>query len=64
MPQTPRLKPKWGDRVYFYNNVEYAHYVEHGTSRNRAQPMIEPTYRYLLNEANRLTKALSKDRMA
>jgi hypothetical protein len=29
-----------------------------------AQPMVEPTYRYLLNEANRLTKTLSKARMA
>jgi hypothetical protein len=63
-PVTPRFKPKWGDRVYFFNNVEYAYFIEHGTSRNRAQPMIEPTYRYLLNEANRLTKTLSKDRMA
>ena len=62
--QMPRVKPQWGDRVYLYNNVEYAYYQEHGTSRNRAQPMVEPTYRYLLNEANRLTKTLSKDRMA
>ena len=61
---TPRLKPVWGDRVYLYNNTEYAYFIEHGTPTMRAQPMVEPTYFYLVETANRLTKALKNKRTA
>jgi hypothetical protein len=60
----PAITPKWGDRIFIYNNTEYAIYLEYGTPLMRAQPMVEPTYVLVLSEANRLAKALSNKRVA
>ena len=63
-PNTPSERMfKWGDHVRIYNNVEYAEYIENGTQRMRAQPMIQPTYMYLNGIANRLLNAISKKKI-
>jgi len=56
----PSTKIKIDDKVVIYNNTEYAIYLENGTPRMRAQPMIEPTYQRIYNEAVRVSKALTK----
>jgi hypothetical protein len=48
----PSFNAKWGDQVFLWNNVEYGYYQEHGTPPlKRAQPMIKPTYEYLVPAA-------------
>ena len=58
----PGTAIKAGDVVTLYNNTEYAMFLERGTPRMRAQPMIEPTYHMLLRDARSLTRALSRKR--
>jgi len=60
--QQPNVKIKWGDVVGLYNNAEYAEFIENGTPEMRAQPMIQPTFQYLLGLSTRLLDALSRER--
>ena len=53
---------KAGDVIILGNNTEYAMFLERGTPRMRAQPMVEPTYHMLLRDARSLTRALSRKR--
>ena len=46
--------------VTLYNNTEYAKYVDQGTPRMRAQPMIEPCKMSIASQAELLSKALTK----
>ena len=59
----PRINIDAGDIIVLYNNTEYAIYLETGTPRMSAQPMIEPTYRMLVGVANRLSRQLSKRKL-
>ena len=56
----PNTKIEAGDSVVLYNNTEYAIYLEHGTPKMRAQPMIEPTRQKVYNQAVKLSKILTK----
>ena len=55
----PNVSIKAGDIIVLYNNTEYAIYLETGTPRMAAQPMVEPTYRMLQAVARRLSRQLS-----
>lgn len=48
------------DKVVIYNNTEYAIYLENGTAKMRAQPMVQPTYYRIYSKAVELSKAFSK----
>jgi len=54
---------KTGDTVTFYNNTEYAMYLEAGTEKMEAQPMIQPTISFLTSEARAVSKALSRKKV-
>ena len=56
----PNIKIEADDSVVLYNNAEYAIYLEHGTPRMRAQPMIEPTRQKIYIQAVKLSKILTK----
>lgn len=56
----PGTQIKADDKVTIYNNTSYAGYLEHGTPRMRAQPMVEPTFQRIYNQAELLSKALTK----
>jgi len=62
-PDEPKIKPEWGDRIFIYNNTEYASYVNNGVNQ-RAQPMIEPAYFYITAKAEAILKRLSRDRVS
>lgn len=60
-PSDPYISTiKIDDTVTLFNNTEYANYLEIGTPRMRAQPMVEPTRRSLEKQAILLSKALTK----
>jgi HK97 gp10 family phage protein len=40
---SPKLNPKFNSVITLYNNTEYAIYLETGTPKMSAQPMIVPT---------------------
>jgi len=48
--------------ITLYNNTVYAIYVDQGTPRMRAQPIIEPARRRAEIQAIRLSKLLTKKR--
>lgn len=39
--------------VFIYSNVEYAKHVEHGTSRQSAQPFLIPSFNSEVNQFNK-----------
>lgn len=49
-----------GTMIMIYNNTEYLIYVENGTPKMRAQPMIRPTEQMLMRTAEKLVRALSR----
>ncbi len=51
---------KIDSHVVIYNNTAYAMYLEKGTPRMRAQPMVEPTRRQVELQAIALSKAFTK----
>ena len=61
-PSFPSVSIKAGDTVTLYNNTEYSIFLEKGTPRVRAQPMVLPTSLMLLGQAESLTEALSRKR--
>ena len=56
----PSTRIEADDKVTIYNNTAYAMYLEKGTPRMRAQPMVEPTYHRIYMEATKVSKALTK----
>jgi hypothetical protein len=58
----PNTKIEADDKVIIYNNTAYAMYLEEGTPRMRAQPMVEPTYQRLYSQAEKLSKLLTKEK--
>jgi HK97 gp10 family phage protein len=58
--QFPNVVIKGDAMVTIYNNTEYAIYIENGTERMRAQPMIAPTSQMIELVARKLTVALSR----
>jgi len=46
--------------VHIYNNTEYAIYLENGTHKMSAQPMIEPTSRSTQVVLDNVSKSLTK----
>jgi len=59
----PSISIVAGDVIILYNNTEYIIHLEMGTARQRAQPMVEPTYRELLSVAKAVSDRLSRTRM-
>lgn len=59
-PKTPTVKVEAGSIVVLYNNTEYAIYLETGTPKMRAQPMVEPTRIELEALASQLSKELTR----
>jgi hypothetical protein len=49
-----------GSFVVLYNNTEYVGFLEHGTPKMRAQPMVAPTRVQLEAVALKLSKLLTK----
>jgi len=58
-PRTPNPKIEVGSKVVLYNNTEYALFLENGTPRMRAQPMVEPTRQKIEKQAIVLSKYLT-----
>lgn len=54
------LRIEFGDTIKIYNNTEYASYLEHGTSKMRAQPMVQPVEIRINNELRKILSALNK----
>jgi len=52
----PGTRIKADDKVTLYNNTAYAMYLENGTPRMRAQPMVEPTRQRIEAQAIVLSK--------
>lgn len=50
-----------GEAAYIGTNVEYAPYVEMGTSRTRAQPFLRPAATDHMNEYKRIVEATLKE---
>ena len=50
-----------GEAAYIGTNVEYAPYVELGTSKHHAQPFLEPAATEHISEYNRLMKNSLKE---
>lgn len=50
-----------GDSAYIGTNVEYAPYVELGTSRTRAQPFIKPSITDYVSEYKRIIENRLKE---
>jgi len=57
---TPNIKVDVGSKVVLYNNTAYAMFLETGTLKMRAQPMVEPTRKRITDQAVVLSKHLSK----
>jgi len=56
-PKQPAVSGfKWGDKVTIYNNTEYAQFVD------PKQPMVRPTYYYLLAKARSLAQRANSRR--
>lgn len=45
---------------WIYNNTDYAYYVENGTEKMSAQPMVAPAEQSLYRQTEHLCNALSK----
>jgi HK97 gp10 family phage protein len=58
----PGIRITADDKVTIYNNTAYAGYLEDGTPWMRAQPMIEPTFQRIYNQAEELSKFLTRER--
>jgi HK97 gp10 family phage protein len=59
-PDKPILKSiKWNSIIIIYNNTIYAVYIENGTEKMEAQPMVSPTEIEMQKVAEDLCKALS-----
>ncbi len=56
----PILNIEHDSIIVLYNNAEYAIYLENGTPKMRAQPMIEPTKMAVSNQLNQASKMLSR----
>ena len=56
----PPVRIMWGDTVYLFNNVEYAKYLETGTPKMRAQPMVAPAYQAVLLNSKMMLSKLNK----
>ncbi len=52
-----------GKKVKLTNHTEYASFVDKGTPRMRAQPMIEPCKMAITSLSKRLADALSKKKI-
>ena len=50
---------KYNSIIIVYNNTEYAVYVEEGTERMKAQPMVAPTEIEMFKAAEDLSRELS-----
>lgn len=59
-PDKPLLKEvKWNSIIIIYNNTAYAVYIENGTEKMEAQPMVAPTEVEMRKAAEDLCKAFS-----
>lgn len=59
-PDNPDLKKvKHNSIITLYNNTEYAGYIEDGTEKMEAQPMVAPTEIEVFQQAEELCKAFS-----
>ena len=62
-PQEPSVTNiDWGDVVRLYNLTEYASYLDDGTPKMRARPMVVPTQLFTLAEARRLINTYKRKR--
>ncbi len=59
----PSIRIKSNSIIVLFNNTEYAIWLEQGTPKMRAQPMIEPTHQMLMEVTRNLSKILSNKRL-
>ena len=59
-PKAPSFDVKFNSIIIIYNNTKYAIYIEEGTPKMQAQPMVRPTEEMLRRTAEKLATALSK----
>lgn len=59
----PNKPINYNSIITFYNNTEYAIYLETGTPYMRAQPMVEPTAMYVNGVLGLLAKKASNNRL-
>jgi len=63
-PEKPVLKEiKWNSIIIIYNNTIYAVYIENGTEKMEAQPMVAPTEIEMQKVAEDLCKAFSVEKI-
>lgn len=59
-PHFPNISVKDDSLVTIFNNTEYAAYIENGTHKRKAQPMVAPTLLMIEKQLRDLTRILSK----
>ena len=58
--QYPVLDIKYDSTFVLYNNTEYAEYLEEGTPKSRAQPMIAPSFLLMTSIINKMKSNLDR----